>query len=80
MKLTKDEAAVLCQALYEQKYELNERVVDYAKQIGKSSMAAFEDLENRLSEFSNDRRRNGRSSQNSFHDILKRFVAQNTTQ
>ncbi|HRN80184.1 MAG TPA: hypothetical protein PKY29_04300 [Ferruginibacter sp.] len=75
MKLTKDEAAVLCQALYEQKYELNERVIDYAKQIGKSSMSAFEDLEKRLSEFSNDRRRNGRSSQNSFHDILKRFVS-----
>lgn len=75
MRLTKDEAAVLCQALYEQKYELNERVIDYAKQIGKSSMSAFEDLEKRLSEFSNDRRRNGRSSQNSFHDILKRFVS-----
>lgn len=75
MKLTKDEAAVLCQALYEQKYELNEKVVDYAKETGISSMSAFENLENRLSEFSNDRRRNGRSSQNSFHDILKRFVS-----
>jgi hypothetical protein len=75
MKLTKDEAAILCQALYEQKYELNERVVDYAKSLGVSSMAAFEDLEKRLSDFSNDKRRTGRKSLNSFNDILKRFVA-----
>lgn len=75
MKLTKDEAAILCQALYEQKYELNERVVDYAKSLGISSMSAFEDLEKRLSDFSNDKRRNGRKSLNTFNDILKRFVA-----
>lgn len=75
MKLTKDEAAILCQALYEQKYELNERVVDYAKSLGISSMSAFEDLEKRLSDFSNDKRRTGRKSLNTFNDILKRFVA-----
>lgn len=75
MKLTKDEAAILCQALYEQKYQLNERVVDYAKSLGISSMSAFEDLEKRLSDFSNDKRRTGRKSLNTFNDILKRFVA-----
>ncbi len=75
MKLTKDEAAILYQALYEQKYELNEKVSDYAKSIGISSMAAFEDLERRLSNFSNDKRRVGRMSLNSFNDILKRFVS-----
>lgn len=75
MKITKDEAAILCQALYEQKYELNERVVDYAKSLGVSSMSAFEDLEKRLSDFSNDKRRTGRKSLNTFNDILKRFVA-----
>ena len=75
MKLTKDEAAILCQALYEQKYELNERVVDYAKSLGISSMSAFEDLEKRLSDFSNDKRRTGRKSLNTFNDILKRFVS-----
>lgn len=75
MKITKDEAAILCQALYEQKYELNEMVNDYAKNLGISSMDSFTDLEKRLSDFSNDKRRTGRTSQNSFTDILKRFVA-----
>ena len=74
MKLTKDEAAILCQALYEQKYELNERIVDYAKSLGISSFSKFEDLEKKLSDFSRDKRRTGRKSLNSFNDILKRFI------
>lgn len=75
MKLTKDEAAILYQALYEQKYDLNEKVVDYAVILGISSMAAFLDLEKRLLNFSKDNRRVGRKSLNSFDDILKRFVS-----
>jgi len=75
MKLTKDEAAVLCQALHECKYQLNEKVQDHARSLGISSMRAFEDLETRLNDFSNDKRRTGRKSQNSFTDILKRFIS-----
>jgi len=75
MNLTKDEAAILYQALYEQKYELNERVVDFAKSKGISSMAAFEKLEEKLNKWSDDKRRHGRTSINSFDDILKRFVS-----
>lgn len=75
MKLTKDEAAVLCQALNIAKYELNEKVLDHARSLGISSMRAFDDLETRLNDFSNDKRRTGRKSQNSFTDILKRFIS-----
>lgn len=75
MKITKDEAAILYQALYEQKYDLNEKVVDYAVSLGISSMASFLDLEKRLLNFSKDKRRVGRKSLNSFDDILKRFVS-----
>lgn len=75
LNLTKDEAAVLCQALYEQKYELNERVFYFAKSKGISSMSAFEKLEEKLKFFSDDKRRCGRTSRNSFDDILKRFVS-----
>ena len=74
MRLTKDEAAILYQALYEQKYALNERIAHFAKDKKIGSFAAFNDLENRLSTFSVDRRRMGRTSQNDFIDILKRFV------
>ncbi len=75
MNLTKDEAAILCQALYEQKYELNERVVDFAESKGISSMAAFQKLEDKLNKWSDDKRRRGRTSRNSFNDILRRFVS-----
>lgn len=74
INLTKDEAAILCQALYEEKYKLNERVVDYARAKGVSSMAAFEKLEDKLNKWSDDKRRCGRTSMNSFDDILKRFI------
>lgn len=75
MRITKDEASILCQALYEQKYNLNERVIDYAKAKGISSMSAFDKLEEKLYKFSDDKRRHGRTSKNSFTDILKRFVS-----
>lgn len=75
MNLTKDEAAILYEALNEQKYDINERVRDFAEKKGISSMTAFEKLEKKLSDFSDDKRRTGRTSQNDFTDILKRFVA-----
>lgn len=75
MKITKDEASILWKALREQKYELNDRVVAYARIKGISSMAAFERLEEKLSKFSKDQRRTGRTSQDSFYDVLKRFVS-----
>lgn len=77
MILTKDEAAILYQALYEQKYELNDRIFDYAKEKGISSMSAFEKLEEKLSKFSDDKRCTGRTSRNSLTDILKWFVSTN---
>ncbi len=70
MKLTKDEAALLSWVMQEGKYMLNDRMVD---RINKS-ITAFEDLERRLNVASVDKRRRGRTTINSFGDIIIRFV------
>jgi len=80
MRLNKDEALILCQALKDQKYELNESVKEYANKNGISSMKAFESLEKKLHNFSRDKRREGRTSMNSFTDGIKRFVVRESLQ
>lgn len=80
MRLNKDEALILWKAIKEQKYELNERVKDYATKNRISSMKAFESLEKKLDNFSRDKRREGRTSMNSFDDGIKRFVVRESLQ
>ena len=66
LKLTKDEARILFHAIEEMKYQFNERL-DF------SNMRVFMALEEKLYNFSLDRRRRGRRSKNDFIDVLRRF-------
>ena len=70
MRLTKDEASILAEAMEEYKYKV---INDYkdAKDLG-----AFEKLhvlQQRLEFYGDDKRRHGRTSFNSFHDLIVRF-------
>lgn len=66
MKLTKDEARILADALKMAKFEyttLSFKIFD-----------KLSNLENRLDDFGKDKRRTGRTSQDDFNDCLKRFA------
>jgi hypothetical protein len=74
MKLTKDEARILGEALEGYKFEIANESITY-KQIG-----VYEELTNlqkRLKLFGNDKRRNGRTSQDSWFDLIVRFCKTN---
>ena len=73
MKLTKDEARILSDLLWEEKEQLSEHVGE-DKQERIKAVNAFEDLSRRLKHFSYDERRIGRKSRNDFSDCLKRIV------
>ena len=74
MRLSKDEAFVLSVALGEDKYRINDKIRHWAEEKGIDSLTAFDALESKLLEFSKDKRRLGRRSQDSLVDKLKRFV------
>jgi hypothetical protein len=65
MRITKDEAAILYEALKDAKFELC-LIYDSYDELAK--------LENRLYFFSKDNRRNGRKSHDTFKDKLIRFT------
>jgi len=68
MKLTKDEARILASAMNDFKFRCGEQWhLD-------GLFDAFENLELKLEEFGKDNRRNGRTSQNDWNDLLKRFI------
>ena len=69
MKLTKDEARILADCLFEQKYTI---INEHSTIPGLYNKLVA--LENRLAEFCDDKRRKGRTSQDDFYDMLKRFV------
>ena len=73
MKLTKDEARMLSNLLWDEKESLSEYVGE-DKQERIKAVNAFEDLSRRLKHFSYDERRIGRKSRNDFSDCLKRIV------
>ena len=73
MKLTKDEARILSNLLWDEKESLSEYVGEDKQQRIKA-VNAFEDLSRRLKHFSYDERRIGRKSRNDFSDCLKRIV------
>jgi hypothetical protein len=74
MKLTKDEARILGEALESYKFEIANESITY-KQIG--VYEELTNLEKRLKLFGDDKRRNGRTSQDSFFDLIVRFCKAN---
>jgi hypothetical protein len=76
MRITKDEAYILASALDEAKYEMNNAVGSSDASI----FRALTKLQERLAEFAKDERRSGRKSQNSYHDIIKRYSKQTLNQ
>jgi hypothetical protein len=67
MKISKDEARILAAALHAFKFE-----VQYARD-NKLIFESMEKLEMRLDQFGKDKRRTGRTSQNGWGDLLKRY-------
>jgi len=78
MFISKDETLILADAINEHKFSLNDKVRDYANSRNIKSFNAFEDLQYRLEQHSHDKRRDGRTSQNSFTDVLRRFITNYT--
>ncbi len=67
MKLTKDEARILARAMDDFKFTFNRQYEGLFDKL--------EDLENRLEKYGKDKRRTGRTSQNDWTDLLKRFAS-----
>ena len=74
MRLTKDEARILAQALNEYKYNLVTEFNDF-KELGVFNK--LHDLQYKLEMFGDDKRRYGRTSEDNLYDCFKRFVNQN---
>lgn len=66
MRITKDEARILSAAMNIAKYELVTLSFKVFDKMG--------ELQNKLEDFSKDKRRTGRTSQDDFNDCLKRFA------
>ena len=71
MRLTKDEARILAQALNEYKYNIGNEFIDLGV------FNKLHDLQYKLEIFGDDKRRYGRTSQDNLYDCFKRFVNQN---
>jgi hypothetical protein len=67
MKLNKDEARILSVALNDFKFRIDRNDLD-------GLFDKLDNLENKLSAFGKDERRTGRTSQNDWVDLLKRFA------
>lgn len=65
MKLTKDEARILSEALQVAKFEWTS--------LHLGMFDALTELEQRLQLYGQDKRRTGKTSQDSWSDLLKRF-------
>jgi hypothetical protein len=74
MRLTKDEARILAQALNEYKYNVVNEFNDF-KELGVFNK--LHDLQHKLEMFGDDKRRYGRTSEDNLYDCFKRFVNQN---
>lgn len=70
MNLTKDEARILSAAIYDFKYKVIEDTSRDLRLFDKLT-----DLEEKLRYFGVDRRRIGRTSQDDWSDLLKRFTS-----
>ena len=74
MRLTKDEARILAQALNEYKYNIVNEFNDF-KEL--NVFNKLHDLQYKLEMFGDDKRRYGRTSEDNLYDCFKRFVNQN---
>ena len=74
MRLTKDDARILAQALNEYKYNVVNEFNDF-KELGVFNK--LHDLQYKLEMFGDDKRRYGRTSEDNLYDCFKRFVNQN---
>lgn len=72
MNISKDEAKILAAALEEAKYHFVD-IIASDKEDANRKIEFFQALEKKLDDFSNDARRTGRTSQNSFSDVLRRY-------
>lgn len=70
MRLTKDEARILVEAMAEYKYKVVEN--PYYKELGLFNK--LNDLQYKLEMFGDDKRRYGRTSQDNFNDLIKRLT------
>lgn len=70
MRLTKDEARILAEAMEEYKHKV---IDDYSKNVYLPLFNKLVNLQNKLEMFGDDKRRHGRTSQDDFTDLLKRF-------
>lgn len=77
MKLTKDECILLANAVVEYKYDLNDTFKNSSFNSNGEVISALTKLEGKLFEFGQDKRRQGRTSQNDFSDVVKRYCKQN---
>ena len=74
MRLTKDEARILAQALNEYKYNVVNEFKEF-KELG--VFTKLHVLQQKLEMFGDDKRRYGRTSEDNLYDCFKRFVNQN---
>lgn len=71
MRITKDEALILAAALDDYKFDFSELLPDRSQRL--KAMQVLESLQTRLERNGKDKRRQGRSSMNSFTDVLRRY-------
>jgi hypothetical protein len=71
MRLTKDEARILAEAISDYKYKVVEGNISY-KELG--VFDKLYDLQYKLELFGDDKRRNGRTTQDNFNDLIKRLT------
>jgi hypothetical protein len=71
MRLTKDEARILAQAMSDYKYKVVEGNNSY-KELGVFNK--LYDLQYKLEMFGDDKRRNGRTTEDNFNDLIKRLT------
>ena len=74
MRVTKDEARILAQALNEYKYNVVNEFNDFKELVVFNKL---HDLQYKLEMFGDDKRRYGRTSEDNLYDCFKRFVNQN---
>jgi hypothetical protein len=70
MRLTKDEARILAEAMADYKYKVVEN--PHYKELG--VFDKLFDLQYKLEMFGDDKRRNGRTTEDNFHDCIIRFT------
>lgn len=71
MNITKDESRILAAALGEFKYQTASKT---DKTLASEAFRKLTSLEEKLEEFGKDKRRTGRTSQDDWSDLMRRFV------